>query len=209
MSISGESKFFIGIGLATILIVVIGIAVMSKPAPVLEKSQLIPASASITGNKDAKTYLVEFSDFQCPACKSFHPLVKALVEKNREKLVFSYRHFPLDQHQQAMPAALASEAAGEQGKFWEMHDYLFDNQESLSEEFLLASWEKLGLDKEKFEKAFKEKTYKDKILKDLADGRKFAVDATPTFFLNGKKLELFSQNDLEKTVSEAIKNNPN
>lgn len=204
MNLTGESKFFIGIILATVAIIIGGVFFMSKPETLLEKSELIPAGSQIKGNSEASDYLVEFSDFQCPACGSFHPTVKALVEKNKEKLIFVYRHFPLDQHAQALPAALAAEAAGEQGKFWEMHDYLFENQSSLSEEMILTGAEKIGLDKVKFEETYKNKKYQDRISQDLADGKRFGVDATPTFFLNGKKLELFSQNDLEKSVSEAI-----
>lgn len=208
MRLSGESKFFITIALSTVLIVGVGIFFMSRPAKVLERSDLLPNTANIQGAKDAKTYLVEFSDFQCPACGAFYPKVKEIVEKNKDKMVFTYRHFPLDQHKQALPAALAAEAAGEQGKFWEMHDYIFENQDSLSEEFLLAAAEKLGLDREKYEKTFKENKYQDKINKDQSDGVKFGVNATPTFFLNGKKLDLFSQSDLESAVSESIKSNP-
>lgn len=206
MKLSGESKFFLAIAASTVLIVGAGIFFMSRPAKVLERSDLLPDTANIQGVKDAKTYLVEFSDFQCPACGAFYPKVKEIVEKNKDKMVFAYRHFPLDQHKQALPAALAAEAAGEQGKFWEMHDYIFENQESLSEQMLLESAEKLGFDKAKFETAFKEKKYQDKINKDLSDGAKFGVNSTPTFFLNGKKLDLFSQSDLEKAVSQAIEN---
>ena len=208
MKLSSESKLFIAIAVITVFIIGIGIMLMSRPAPVLERSQLLPAGSYTQGNKEAKTYLVEFSDFQCPACRSFQPQVKALVEKNKDKLVFAYRHFPLAQHPLALPAALAAEAAGEQEKFWEMHDYIFENQESLSEEILLSAPEKLGLDKEKYLKAFKDKKYQDKIDKDTSDGRKFSVDATPTFFLNGKKLDLFTSSDLSKSVEETIKNNP-
>lgn len=207
MRLSGESKFFIAIGIVTLLIIGIGVALMSRPAPILEKAALIPAGAFTKGNKDAQDYLVEFSDLQCPACKSFAPEVKAVVEKNKDKLLFAYRHFPLQQHPQAVPAALAAEAAGEQGKFWEMHDYIFENQESLSEEFLLGAWEKVGLEKEKYQKAIKEKTYEDKVNKDFSDGSKFGVSSTPTFYLNGQKLDLFSQKDLESAVAKAIKEN--
>lgn len=205
MKLTGESKFFIGIILVTLLIVVAGIVLMSRPAQTFSKSDLIPASAHTYGNKDAKVYLVEFSDFQCPACGSFYPVVKDITEKNKDELLFVYRHFPLTQHPQAMPAALASEAAAEQGKFWEMHDYLFENQDSLDEAMIIKGAEELGLDKDKFEKAFKDKKYEDVVTKDIADGNRFGVNSTPTFFLNGQKLTLNSQSDLEKAVSEAIK----
>lgn len=207
MTLTGESKFFIGIGLATLLIVGLGIVFMSRPEPKLERSALLPANASVKGSPDAEDYLVEFSDFQCPACRSFSQEVSVIVEKNKDKLVFAYRHFPLGQHKMAVPASLAAEAAGEQGKFWEMHDYIFENQESLSEEFLLAAWEKVGLDKEKYRKDFQEKVFQDKIDKDISDGTKFGVNSTPTFFLNGKKLDLFSRNDLENAVNQAVKDN--
>ncbi|KKS98164.1 MAG: DSBA oxidoreductase [Candidatus Gottesmanbacteria bacterium GW2011_GWA2_43_14] len=206
MKLTGESKFFIGIIAVTIAIVIGGIFFMSKPEKALEKSELVPAGSQIKGNWDAADYLVEFSDFQCPACGAFYPQVKTLVEDNKDKLAFSYRNFPLDQHPMAVPAALAAEAAGEQGKFWEMHDYIFENQASLSEEMLLSAGEKLDLDKEKYEDAFKNKKFQDKVSKDLSEGQKFGVNATPTFFLNGKKLNPFNFDDLKKSVEEELKN---
>src|SRR3989338_7412089 len=205
MNLTGESKFFIGIILATVAIIIGGVFFMSKPEKLLEKSELIPAGSQIKGNTEASDYLVEFSDFQCPACGSFHPTVKAMVEENKDKLIFVYRHFPLDQHAQALPAALAAEAAGEQGKFWEMHDYIFENQAALSEEMLLSAAEKLGLDKVKYEEAYKNKKYQEKVSKDLADGQRLGVNATPTFFLNGKKLNSVNVDDLKRSVEEELK----
>lgn len=207
MSLSSESKIFILIGVITVLVVGIGVALMSKPPIKLEKSQLILADSHTKGNKEAKTYLVEFSDLQCPACKAYYPEVKKIIETNKDKLLFAYRHFPLEQHKFAESAALAVEAAAEQDKFWEMHDYIFENQDSLSEEFLLGAWEKLGLDKTKYEKAFKEKTYQSSVNTDKADGNQFGVNSTPTFFLNGEKLNLINQKDLEAAVAKALKDN--
>ncbi|OGG10877.1 hypothetical protein A3J20_03075 [Candidatus Gottesmanbacteria bacterium RIFCSPLOWO2_02_FULL_42_29] len=180
---------------------------MSKPEKLLEKSELIPAGSQIKGNSEASDYLVEFSDFQCPACGAFYPQVKSLVNANKDKLSLSYRHFPLDQHKMAVPAALAAEAAAEQGKFWEMHDYIFENQAGLSEEMLLSAGEKLGLDKAKYEEAYKNKKYQEKVSKDLADGKRFSVNATPTFFLNGKKLNPVNFDDLKRSVEEELKKN--
>lgn len=205
--LSSESKIYILIGAVTVLVVGIGVALMSKPPLKLEKSQLILADSHTLGNKEAKTYLVEFSDLQCPACKAYYLEVKKIIENNKDKLLFSYRHFPLEQHKFAESASLAAEAAAEQGQFWQMHDYIFENQDSLSDEFLLNSWEKVGLDKEKYQKAYKEKTYLDRVNKDRLDGEKFTVNSTPTFFLNGEKLNLINQKDLEAAVAKALKNN--
>ena len=207
MKLTGESKFFIGIILATVAIIIGGVFFMSKPEKLLEKSELIPAGSQIKGNSEASDYLVEFSDFQCPACGAFYPQVKSLVNANKDKLSLSYRHFPLDQHKMAVPAALAAEAAAEQGKFWEMHDYIFENQAGLSEEMLLSAGEKLGLDKAKYEEAYKNKKYQEKVSKDLADGKRFSVNATPTFFLNGKKLNPVNFDDLKRSVEEELKKN--
>lgn len=208
MRLSGESKFFIAIAVSTLFIVGLGIFFMSRPAKVLNKSDLVTSTAQTFGNKNAKNYLVEFSDFQCPACGAFYPVVKQLIEKDKDKLLFVYRNFPLQQHEWAMPAALAAEASADQGKYWEMHDYIFSNQDSLSEQFLLDAADKIGLDKAKYEKAFKDKKYQSKIDSDINDGTRLGVNATPTFFLNGKKLDLFSQGDLESAVNEALKANP-
>ena len=207
MNLTGESKFFIGIIIVTVAIIIGGVFFMSKPEKLLEKSELIPAGSQIKGNSEASDYLVEFSDFQCPACGAFYPQVKSLVNANKDKLSLSYRHFPLDQHKMAVPAALAAEAAAEQGKFWEMHDYIFENQAGLSEEMLLSAGEKLGLDKAKYEEAYKNKKYQEKVSKDLADGKRFSVNATPTFFLNGKKLNPVNFDDLKRSVEEELKKN--
>lgn len=204
MKLSGESKFFLGIIIVTLIVVIAGIFFFSRTAPTFSREELLPAGVTTQGNKEAEVFLVEFSDFQCPACKSFQAVVKDILSNYKDQLYFGYRHFPLLQHEFAEKASLAAEAAGEQGKFWEMHDYLFENQESLSDETIIRGAEKLGLDKVKFEESYNNKKYEEKVNKDLSDGKRFGVDATPTFFLNGKKLDLFSQSDLQKTVAEAI-----
>ncbi len=148
-----------------------------------------PASASIT--------LIEYSDFQCPACGAFAPIVdKALAEPDLAgKVKFVYRNFPLQQHQNAQIAAQAAQAAAEQGKFWEMHDILFKNQNEWSGMSNTGARNKfadyaqqLGLDVERFKSHLDDKSAKDKISLDYNSGLESGVDATPSFFVNGIKM---------------------
>lgn len=204
MRLTDETKLFLGLIIATVVIVAVGIFFLTKPAPALPREQLIPAATTTKGPATASAYLVEFSDFQCPACKSFAPIVDEITATYKDKLLFAYRHFPLDQHQFAVKTALASEAANEQGKFWEMYRYLFDNQEKFTDELIAAAGKEVKLDEKKYTEALRSEKYKDKVFKDLADGKKFGVNATPTFFLNGIKLNLPAPQDLRRAVDAAI-----
>lgn len=203
MRFSSETKIFLGILVSTVAIIGIGLAIFSKPDKAFTKEEMIPSDATAVGSKDAKTYLVEFSDFQCPACGAFKPYVDEIKTTYKDKLLFAYRHFPLQQHQFAKPSAYAAEAAGEQGKFWQMYDYLFTNQEDLSDKKIADGAKLLGLDLKKFGEDIKSEKIKNKVDKDLSDGQKFGVNGTPTFFLNGQKLELSSFSDLKKAVEAA------
>lgn len=175
---------------------------------------VISASDWIKGNKDSKVVLVEYSDFQCPACGAYQPLVKQLLQElNTEKFVFAYRYFPLYQiHQNAESAAQAAEAAGGQGKFWEMHDILFDNQKSWSnkrnaEEDFIKYAESLDLNIDKFRNDLTSKEIKNKITSDYRSGQKAGVNSTPTFFLNGKKLQNpRNYEEFKKLIKDAISN---
>ncbi len=204
MQLTGETKLFIGLILATILIIVFGVVVYSRPEPVLKKEELITSTSHTRGNKDAKNYLVEFSDYQCPACGAFKPIVEQIVEKYKDKILFAYRNFPLAQHEFAEKAAEVAEAAGEQGKYFEMHDYLFANQANFSDEVYQAGAKKIGLDMDKFNEALKSGKFKSLIQDDISFGVSHGVNSTPTFFLNGKKLTLFNQSDLETEVAKVI-----
>ncbi|MBI4159115.1 DsbA family protein [Candidatus Woesearchaeota archaeon] len=147
--------------------------------------------APVIGDKDAKVTIIEFSDFQCPFCGRFYEqtlpsLQKEYIDTGKVKLAF--RHLPLSFHEYAMPAAEASECANEQGKFWEYHDKIFDNQGLLSNE-ILSTWAKeVGLDADKFDKCMKDGKYKSEIQKDLSDASAYGASGTPTFFINGKIL---------------------
>lgn len=153
------------------------------------KGEVKREDAYYKGNKEAKVEIVEFSDLQCPACKMADPEIKKVLEFYGDKIVFYYRHFPLMQHKFSKQAASAAEAAGIQGKFWEMHDMIFANQSSLSEESFVEFAKNLGLDIAKFNADKAGSIVKEKIDKDTADAQGVGVNSTPTFFLNGEKVE--------------------
>ena len=184
-----ENWIFIGIGVVSLTIV--GLAVFSisgsQPPKEVSNSDLVKNNSQVLGSEDAKVTIVEFSDFQCPACGAAHPVVKQVIKEYGDKIFFVYRHFPLlATHQYALKAAEAAEAAGEQGKFWEYHDILFANQDNLKTEDLKNYAKQIGLDVKKFNEALDSGKHKDKVLSDLDDGEKFGVTSTPTFFINGQ-----------------------
>lgn len=148
----------------------------------------------VKGNRESKIILVEYSDFQCPACGAYYPMLKELNKNFGDKIQFVYRQFPLPSHKNARPAAYTSETAGLQGKFWEMHDMIFENQKSWSEksgasENFLDYAKTIGLDIEKFQNDLNSITVKEKVENDYQSGIQSGVTYTPTFFLNGKKIQ--------------------
>lgn len=204
MKLTDETKLFLGLIAATVAMVVGAVWWFSKPAPTFARAELLLPTTSIRGNPDAVVYLVEFSDFQCPACKTAKPYVDSVVEEFKDRIVFGYRHFPLDKHLFAQKAAEAAEAAGAQGKFWEMYNVLFDNQDKFSADYFAGLGKELGINEEQYSNALSARTYRQKVEADLADGVRFGVNETPTFFLNGKKLILTSFADLQVEVKKAL-----
>jgi len=148
----------------------------------------------VKGNRDAKIVLIEYSDFQCPACGFYFHLLKKLEEEFGENIAIVYRHFPLSSiHPNAKFAAYAAEAAGKQGKFWEMHDLIFINQSEWSDkknvyEIFIRYAQSLNLNIDQFKKDFSSKEIKQKIENSYKNALKLGLDSTPTFFLNGKKI---------------------
>lgn len=144
------------------------------------------------GSKTATHTIVEYSDFQCPACSAYAPLLKRLADEHPNDVRLVYRHFPLDQvHPNARAAAWAAEAAGMQGKFFEMHDALFNTQETWSGDanpgiFFEDLAHSLGLDDAKFKTDMKSQTAKDKVTALAASGSSSGVNSTPSLFLDGK-----------------------
>jgi len=185
-----DKWIFVGIGALTILVLIISALTLSSGEKIVEvpKEGLVKENNYTLGSKDAKVAIVEFSDFQCPACGSAHPIIKRITQEYGDKILFVYRHFPLiAAHQYALKAAEAVEAAGEQGKFWEYHNLLFENQENLKTKDLTKYAKDLGLDIDKFEDALKTGKFKDKVTADMDDAEKLGVSSTPTFFINGQK----------------------
>ncbi|MEK7166597.1 MAG: thioredoxin domain-containing protein, partial [Patescibacteria group bacterium] len=127
MKLTSETKFFIGVIIVTVAILGSAIYFFSRPPKTVSSDVLIPQEVWATGSATPKITLVEFSDFECPACGAAYPVVKKVTETYKDDLRFVFRHFPLAQHKNARFAAQAAEAAGAQGKFWEMHDLLFKN----------------------------------------------------------------------------------
>ena len=206
MKITSETKLFIGIFVFTAIIIAVAMVFMTRPTKPIAKEVLLQNAMHTLGPKDAAVWLVEFSDFQCPACAQFYPAVKQLTEKYKDSLLFVYRNYPLPNHSMAMPAARAAEAATQQGKYWEMHDALFTGQAYLSDTFIASEAARLGLRMEAFNQDIKSQTIQAIIDADTTLGNTIGINATPTFYLNGVKLNLTTINDLVVAVETAITN---
>ena len=146
---------------------------------------------SMLGNKDAKVAIIEFSDYQCPYCKRFHTEAFEQLKKgyiDTGKVSFVYRDFPLSFHQNSQKASESAECADEQGKFWEMHNAIFENQDNIAVSDLKKYAKDLGLDTNKFNDCMDLGRMEKEVKKDFADGSAAGVTGTPTFFINGKML---------------------
>ncbi len=164
-----------------------------------------------TGSVDAPVTIVEYADFQCPACATYHSTLKQVREQfSDDQLRMVFRHFPLVQiHPNAIPAARASEAAHLQDKFWEMHDILFERQiewssgnnaNSLFENYA----EEIGLDVNKFVEDYKSKEVDNLVDEQLDSARKLGLNSTPTFLLNGKRIQPRSGEDFVGLILQEI-----
>lgn len=168
------------------------------------------------GKTDSKVVFVEYGDFECPGCGGMHPTVKALTEKYEDQMVFVFRNFPITSiHPNARIAAATAEAAGLQGKYWDMHDKLFENQSTWKDlrgqqrtDFFVGYARELGLDVEKFKQDLGGTKVNQKITFDQALARKDKVNSTPTFYLNGKQVAQETWSDptkLEAALTDALK----
>lgn len=163
-----------------------------------QKVDVKPGRLPILGKENAKVTMIEFSDFECPFCKRYFDetlsqVIKEYVDTGKVKLY--YRHFPLDFHAAAMPSALASECANEQGKFWEYHDKIFAEQDKIAGKTAdiittqLKTWaQELGLNTSRFDSCLDNAKYQVNVDGDLNDGRTAGISGTPTFFINGERI---------------------
>lgn len=179
----------------------------------------VSADDHIKWSPDKKRLLVEYGDYQCPACKTYFEIIKTQIEASgsgmtdvTKNMTFVYRNYPLTNiHAHAMEAAQAAEAAGLQKKYFEMSDKLYETQEkweglSSATDFFLNLAKELKLDETKFKADMNSSAVKDKIQKDMVSGNAVDVRGTPSFYLDGKKLEnITSFDDFKKILSEATK----
>lgn len=158
------------------------VAVLMSPPRV----QVAADPARVRGNPKAKVMIVEFSDFQCPYCQKAEATLKSVIAKHGDVVAVSYRDMPLTNiHPMAMGAAQAGRCAGEQGKFWELHDAMFADQAGLDHDGLVAKAKKLNLDEKQFEACLTAEKYKAQVQQDSQEGYRLGINGTPAFFING------------------------
>lgn len=164
----------------------------------------------VKGNPDAQVVLEEYSDFQCPACAAMAPVVLGLMEEFGDQIRFEYKHFPIQQaHPYAVQAAMAAEAAGQQGKFYEFHDLLFENQaiwsRSATPNALFQQYAaELELDMDLFRRHANASLLRDKVLAQQVEGRERGVTGTPTMYLNGQRMTYSTYPEFLEQVVRAL-----
>jgi protein-disulfide isomerase len=165
----------------------------------------------IQGKGSTGVTLVEYGDYQCPYCGQYYPIVRQVQAKYNDQIFFQFRNYPLQNlHPNAFSAARAAEAAAKQNKFWEMHDALYENQQQWSELSDASTYfsnlaKRLGLNMDQFKKDYASSAVNDLINADLAAGNKLGVTGTPTFFIDGKKVEVTQDPaSFDKAIQAAI-----
>jgi protein-disulfide isomerase len=187
-------------GLIALGLLLIGMYIFNRQIPIAAEEKekpldLVLENDWVKGNRNASIVVVEYSDFQCPACAAYADMLSQLEPELATQAAIVYRHYPLKQiHAQAELAAYAAEAAGKQGKFFEMHDMLFENQETWAEnreaqKMFEGFASELGLNLDQFKVDMKSKVIKGLVKADYASGLRARITGTPTFFVNGERIE--------------------
>jgi len=176
------------------------------PEPDSPVYEISIADQPMKGNANAKVTVVEFTDYECPSCGNFQPVMEEIMKEYGDRVKFVIRDYPLTQlHAHAEKAAEAAEAAREQGKYWEYSALLFKNQKELEPEDLVKYAAQVGLDVPKFQQGLLSGKYAEKIQTDIQDGYKIGVNGTPTVFINGKRLRDRSKETLKAALDAALK----
>lgn len=203
----------IGISAVLFLVFFTFLVIVSKKNTQQAVNAKLTNSGWSKGAENPKVTLVEFSDFQCPACKAYEPSIEQAMADFKGKIKLVYKHFPLPSHKNGMSAAKAAEAAGVQGKFWEMHDLLFQKQEewglldaaSANDKFLSYAVS-LNLDQDKFKADLDNKELEAKIKQQQNEGIELGVNSTPTFYINDQKTDTpSSYNEFKKLIESYLK----
>jgi len=224
-----RNKGFIAVIIGTLILILGGVFLFSKGGSPgisgnkVSSSLLVPSNAIETSgfangsympaSSSATATLVEFGDYECPACAVYSPLVKQLLTDFAGKIGFVFRNYPLPQHANALISSYAVEAAGLQGKYWQMHDKIYETQNdwvNLSDpkDIFIGYAKDLGLNVDQFISDLSSSGIKDKVQNDLSDVNAIGINETPTFYLNGKKITLTENyNELKSLVQSAVTNN--
>lgn len=196
----------------TVILVVWGMVKLAETSDnaIVAVAKEISKTDWVEGSREAKVILVEYSDLQCPYCAQYEPLVEAIHKEFGDQIAIVYRQFPLPLHQNSHLAAYAAEAAGQQGKFWEMVSTIFSNQNEWAtsqnaRNIFLGYAKELNLNLETFQSALDSPETKDAVEKQYSSGIQAGVNGTPTFFLDGKKIS--NPNDLSNLIRQKL-NNP-
>ncbi|QQG50283.1 MAG: thioredoxin domain-containing protein [Candidatus Berkelbacteria bacterium] len=217
---SSDMKF-VGAIVVVAVLAIVGFVIFGKnaktsdPAAQVEAAALTDAGQQVRpdsykkGIENGKVIVVEWGDYQCPACQAADTEVTQIVSDFADRITFVFRHFPLPNHKFSQLTATAVEAAGAQGKYWEMHAKLYGNQEEWSTastskavELFVGYAKDLGIDTEKFRADLVGRVYNDKIARDLADAAAIGVSKTPTFFVNSVEVGL---DGLRTAIEEGLK----
>tara|TARA_B100002051_G_C16742907_1_gene645474 strand:+ start:3891 stop:4577 length:687 start_codon:yes stop_codon:yes gene_type:complete len=194
------------IGIVTI--VLFGGAFLISSNSAKQANEGVVVQDQVKGNKEASVELVKYSDLQCPSCAQAAMVVDDILERHGDSIKFEYRHFPFLSNASAQ-AALAAEAAGQQGKFYEMHDMIFQNQAEWSggaaaNTFFAKYAEEIGLDMDQYRRHLGSSVLRDRIQSQFNGGREIGVTGTPTFFLNGERLVYETYEQFEAQIVAAI-----
>ncbi|HMO78274.1 MAG TPA: thioredoxin domain-containing protein [Candidatus Paceibacterota bacterium] len=195
--------------IGVLAIVLIGGSVWYSTNVQERNNEGIVITANIKGNENAPVTLTEYSDFQCPACAAFQPVVKNILSEFPDDVKLEYKHFPLPIHSLAEPAARAAEAAGQQDAFFAYHDLLFENQTAWSNTpnptalfFKYAA--DLELDVDLFKRHYNSSVLRDRVKVDLLEARGLGLTGTPTFYLNGERMNIETYEDFYNQIAAAV-----